>query len=247
MHNETHHLQGAAPNAKVFSIKVFEGGYLSDLIEGIEWCICNRMDVINLSLGVSGPSQVLASVLRDAYDRGITCVAAVGNNHTAVSYPAALPTVISVGAIGRINSFPEDSAHALKISQLFDQRGGLFAANFSNFGPEVQFCAPGVAILSTVPTGYASWDGTSMSCPLITGLCALILEAYPNSRTGDPQQPEFIRSLLARSAFNLGMPPQVQGMGVPLAPVALGAAQPYPQRFYSYAAPGSPAAAPGPC
>jgi len=216
---------GGAPNASIYSLKVMPDGYLSDVIEAVEWCIRQQVDVINISLSISEPSRVLAGVLRDAYDRGMTCVASAGNESTAVAYPAAFPTVIAVGAIGRLGTFPEDSAHILKVGSGRDWQGGLFSARFTNFGPQVGVCAPGVAVLSTVPTGYASWDGTSMAAPLVTALAALILEGYPAVRTGDAQQSEMVRSTIYRSAVNLGMPSVVQGYGLPLATRALAGAR----------------------
>lgn len=227
--NNTIGVVGGAPQAQVYSVKVFPGGYVSDLVEAVEWCIRNRMDVINMSLGAPQPSQIMAQALRDAYDRGITCVAAAGNEKTRVAYPAALPTVLAVSAIGRFGTFPEDSAHALKISQTVDYHGGLFAANFTNFGPEIDVCAPGVAILSTTPGGYAAWDGTSMACPMVTALVALILEAYPSIRSGDPQQPEAVKALLTGACADLGMPPEFQGRGLPLVHQALAWADYYQQ------------------
>jgi subtilisin family serine protease len=212
---------GGAPNAQVYSVKVFPSGCLSDLIAGLEWCISNRMDVVNMGLGCYRPSRVLAGAIRDAYDRGITCVVAAGNDASSIAYPATLATTVAVGAIGRFGSFPEESAHALRVSGVYDWYGWLFAANFSNVGPFIDVCAPGVAILSTVPTGYAAWDGTSMASSMITALVALILEAYPAIRTGDAQQVEFVRQILRGAAVNLGMPPTIQGYGLPLATNAL--------------------------
>jgi subtilisin family serine protease len=227
-------VRGAAPDAEIYSVKVFPGGFASDLVEAVEWCIANRMDVISMSLGSRKLSQVLADTLRDAYERGITCVAASGNDSTAVAFPAALPTVIAVGAIGRYGTFPEDSAHGLKVGDHQDWTGKLFSANFTNFGPEIDFCGPGVAILSTVPSGYVAWDGTSFACPLITGLVALILEVSPEFRTGDSRQPEYVKSILQSSAANLGMPPHIQGAGLPLANQALAVIQSFQTQAYSY-------------
>lgn len=218
---------GGAPNAEIYSVKVFPGGYASDLVEAVEWCIQNRMDVINMSLGTPDASQSLANVLRDAHERGITCIAAAGNDSTRVAYPAAFPTVIGVGAIGRFGTFPEDSAHALKIGSETDWRGQLFSASFTNFGPEINVCAPGVAILSTMPTGYVCWDGTSFSCPLVATLAALILEACPIIRTGNSSQPEYLRSIIQSSATNLGLSQIIQGSGLPLARQALRLASAY--------------------
>jgi subtilisin family serine protease len=218
---------GAAPGAHLYSVKVFPGGHLSDLVEAVEWSILARVDLINLSLGSQMPSAVLAQVIGEAYSRGITCIAAVGNDRTEVAFPAALPTVLGVGAVGRWGTFPSDSAHVLKGSVWTDWFSALFAAGFSNFGYEVDVCAPGVAVLSTVPTGYASWDGTSMAAPLVTALAARLLQACPSIRTGDAQQVEILRAILLASAVNVRLPLLRQGRGVPWADRALRAAMAY--------------------
>lgn len=210
--------RGIAPGVALYSLKVFPGGFVSDLVEAVEWCTMHRIDLVNMSLGNPEPSAVLAAALADAHGRGVTVVAATGNESTHVAYPAALPTVIGVGAIGRFGSFPESSAHVLKVGRYRDWWGGLFDGSFSNFGPEVNLCAPGVAIASTVPTGYAAWDGTSMACPIVTALAALALEACPWLRTGDAFQPEALRRILASAALDLGLPESVQGAGLPTAP-----------------------------
>lgn len=222
-------INGGAPEAEVYSVKVFPGGYTSDIVEAVEWCIRNKMDVVNMSLGTTQYSAGLENVLKDAYQRGITVVAATGNNSSSVSYPAAYRTTIAVSAIGRLGTFPEDSDHSRAVTDITDWRGQLFGAQFSNFGPEVEVCAPGVAILSTVPSGYVSWDGTSFATPLVCALVALILEAYPAIRTGDARQPEYVRSILRGASVNLGMPPLLQGYGLPLATRALAAARPRQQ------------------
>ncbi len=82
-----------------------------------------------------------------------------------------------------------------------------------------------MAVLSTVPTGYAAWDGTSMACPFISGLAALVLEAYPGIRTGDAAQPAQVRHILAANATDLGLPPELQGAGLANAGLALRAAR----------------------
>jgi hypothetical protein len=220
-------VRGGSPSVQLYSVKVFPGGNLSHLIEAIEWCVQTGIDVVSMSFGTRQASVVLAGALRDAYDRGITAVAAAGNDATYVAYPAAFPTVIGVGAIGRWGTFPSDSGHALKTSRVSDWFGDLFAASFTNFGTEIDVCAPGIAILSTVPTGYASWDGTSMAAPLITSLAALILQAYPSIRTGDAQQPELVKAIINEGCVDLGMPPLLQGAGLPSAPRSLAAAQHY--------------------
>lgn len=212
---------GGAPAAQVYAVKATPGGRLADLVDAVEWCILNRMDVIHIGVMASKPSRILAGVLQDAVTRGIVCVAPAGDGATHVAYPAALPSVIGVGAIGRFHTFPEESAHALYVSQFLDWRGELFAARFSNFGPEIELCASGVAVLSTVPGGYAAWDGTSAASALVTSLCALIIEACPSCRTGDARGPEYVRSIIRDNAADLGMPLQIQGRGLACAVRAL--------------------------
>ena len=61
----------------------------------------------------------------------------------------------------------------------------------------------------------------------MSALAALILEAYPLLRTGDTQQPEFVRAILRSAATDLGLPRPIQGYGLPLVPYAFAAAERY--------------------
>jgi subtilisin family serine protease len=113
----------------------------------------------------------LSTALRDAVDAGagagILFVAAAGNesnnNDATPSYPASHPgtSVISVAATDRSNRL----------------------ATFSNYGAtSVDLAAPGVAILSTTPNkSYASYSGTSMATPHVTGTVALLAAANPQA------------------------------------------------------------------
>ena len=56
---------------------------------------------------------------------------------------------------------------------------GIFSPSFSCIGPEVAVCAPGVAIVSTVPGGFEPQSGTSTAAPHVTGLAALLLAHHP--------------------------------------------------------------------
>jgi subtilisin family serine protease len=74
-------------------------------------------------------------------------------------------------------------------------------ASFSNYGTYVDLCAPGVAILSTLPRGqYTYYNGTSMAAPLVSGLAALLVAH--NQLFG----PLEIESLLVTYADDLGEP-----------------------------------------
>ncbi|MBI3046531.1 MAG: S8 family peptidase [Candidatus Harrisonbacteria bacterium] len=148
---------GVGPAIDLLAVKVLNrqgSGFLSDVIEGIQWAMNNNAQVINLSLGSDSGTQTMHDAVAAAHNAGVVVVAAAGNNGGAVIYPAAYPEVIAVSAT--------DSNNLL--------------ASFSSRGPEVDLAAPGVGVLSTYKgTGYATMSGTSMATPHVTGAAALVL------------------------------------------------------------------------
>jgi subtilisin len=160
--NNTIGVLGVAPQAELYAIKVLDqygGGSYSDVVAGIEWAITNQMDIVNMSFGGSSGSRTLKTAVDNAYNAGILLVAAAGNNgydkKGTITYPAKYDTVIAVGAVDQQN-----------------QR-----ASFSSVGRELELMAPGVDIESTIPGGYASYNGTSMAAPHVSGVAALVWEA----------------------------------------------------------------------
>ncbi|MET7573163.1 S8 family peptidase [Streptomyces sp. NPDC005492] len=175
---------GIVPEAEVHVCKVFPGGRYSGIIEALNYCVQQGVDVVNLSMGSDEPSALLSQAVDQARQAGVACVVAAGNSGGRVQFPGRLPTVLTVAAMGKIGQFPEHSFHAQQVKGQPDQNG-YFSAAFTCYGPEVDVCAPGVAILSTVPErGYAAWDGTSMATPHVTGLAALVLAHHPDFRDG---------------------------------------------------------------
>ncbi len=74
---------GVAPGASLYAVKVLGksgSGWISDIIEGIDWCIANDIDVINMSLGSSSDVQSFHDAIIAAYNSGIVIVAAAGNS-----------------------------------------------------------------------------------------------------------------------------------------------------------------------
>lgn len=156
-------------NTQIMALKFLAsngGGSTYDAIAAIDYAIAHGVDVINASFGGRFSSQALYDAVSRANDAGILFVAAAGNdnndNDAEARYPANfdLPNVISVAAT--------DSK---------DKR-----AFFSNYGSgTVHVAAPGVSILSTLPSNrYGSLSGTSMAAPHITGSAALILAEHPD-------------------------------------------------------------------
>lgn len=222
-------IQGIATGAEVMAMKIFPGGSFSDLIGALNRCMEKQVDIVNLSLGSDQPSQLVEQAIVQAKNQGIACVVAAGNSGGAVQYPAKSPNTLAVSAIGKFGTFPQDSFHAMQVMTelgAVPTEEGLFAARFSCFGPEIDVCAPGVAILSSVPpNNYASWDGTSMAAPHVTGLAALILAHHPQLNTGmrTCNRVDNLFNLIKSSAKPLALgSPYHTGAGLPDAKSALG-------------------------
>jgi len=218
---------GFAPEAEIHICKLFPGGQISQLIDALEYCIEQGIDVVNMSLGGGAPSEALERQIVRVKAAGVACIAAAGNSGGAVQYPAASSHVLAVAAIGKIGEFPPDSYHTETVGQDIDQQG-FFTARFSCNGPQVDVCAPGVAVVSAVPpNNFGAWDGTSMAAPHVTGLAALVLAHRPEFqgvlRMRSPERVERLFQVLRLSArpVTLGDPARI-GYGMPDALVALG-------------------------
>lgn len=150
-------------NIKIMAVKTqvsaSSGGGLQGTLGGVQYAIAAGADIISMSWGSVTYSQTYQNLFNTAHSRGIVLVAAAGNSNTSMpSYPAGYNHVISVGA-----------------SDVNDVR-----ASFSNYGNTIDVMAPGKDIWSTVPgNNYAYKSGTSMACPLVSGLCGLMLSKDP--------------------------------------------------------------------
>lgn len=131
--------------------------------EGVDYAISAGADIISMSWGGGGSSQTEQNLFNFAFNQGILCIAAAGNDNTSsVFYPAGYNNVMSVASTGN------GGANDIKSS-------------FSNYGSWIDISAPGANIRSTVPTNaYAILSGTSMACPLVAGLAGLIHSINPN-------------------------------------------------------------------
>lgn len=192
---------GVAPEVIIHPVKVLDStgaGSLSDVIEGLQWCIEQKVDLINMSLGARQDSETFREMIKMAAERGIVIVAAAGNSGPAmdsIDYPARYPETIAVAAS--------------------DQQDAI--ADFSSRGREVDITAPGVEIPSTYLKGeYRSLSGTSMATPHITGTIALL-----KARKAELDLAE-IKAILRRSAYRLpNFAPEYQGVGLVQAGVAV--------------------------
>lgn len=180
---------GIAWSTRIMPLKVLNSsgvGPDSVIARGIVHATDRGARVINMSLGSSTASQVLARAVRYAYDKGVLLVAAAGNTanlDNAPIYPAAFEQVLAVGATDE----------------------GDKACEFSQHHPYVGVSAPGVHIVSTFWRGagyggYVSASGTSSAAPHVSGLAALIWSVNPSLTNRQ------VRKILEETVDDLGTP-----------------------------------------
>lgn len=187
--NNTAGVVGVGPDIDLYGIKVLNrrgSGYLSDVIEGIDWAIANGMQVINMSLGTNSNIQSFHDAVIRTNQAGIVQVAAAGNDGGAVDFPAAYPEVIAVSASDIYNNI----------------------ASWSSRGPEVDLAAPGVNIYSTYKgSTYKTLSGTSMASPHVAGTAALVLTSVIGVYDLDADglwDPNEVQNKLEATAMDLG-------------------------------------------
>jgi len=164
---------GVAPSAAVRSVKVLSdqgSGSWSWSYEALDWLATaqqgTRPAVASMSLGGSGTQQAMRNAVDAAVNSGVVVVVAGGNsNSDACSFsPAFVPSAITVGSTTSV-----------------DRR-----SSFSNYGSCTNIWAPGSDVTSaahTSDTGSATFSGTSMACPHVSGGAAIVLSGNPSMKS----------------------------------------------------------------
>lgn len=161
-------IAGVAPEATIVSISNSLNGTTNSRLkraDGIIWAYQNGVDIISNSWKSSTHHAAIDEAIQNAFTygrqgKGCVIVFAAGNDRAdSIGYPANCnESILTVGAI--------------------DSLGGR--ASFSNYGVGLDIVAPGDGILSTLPGNtVGKKNGTSMACPHVAGVAALILERNP--------------------------------------------------------------------
>lgn len=157
---------GTGFNASIIPIKATENTNnfpiaIDAFAEGVDYAISAEPDIISMSLGGQKNNTVI-NLLEQAHNDSIVLVAASGNNGSSdTTWPAGMEEVIGVGS----------TTHGDTVS------------DFSNYGTWVDLMAPGDSIYSTLWEGssqsstYGKQAGTSMACPLVSGIASLMMAA----------------------------------------------------------------------
>jgi thermitase len=170
-------------------LDAYGSGWDDDLANAIIHAVDQGADILSNSWGGYGESMLIHDAVQYAYNNSVLVIAAAGNDATSNKfYPASYEDVVAVTATD-----PYDAP-----------------TWFTNFGDWVEVAAPGQDIYSTMPTyhvtmndygysmNYDYMSGTSMACPHVAGLAALIWSQFPNTTR------DWVRAQLRYTVDDLG-------------------------------------------
>lgn len=184
-------------NCRILPIRVLgvlrARGADSDIADAIRWAVGLPVNgaprnptpaqVINLSFGGRGGSQILQDAVNAAVARGATVIASAGNDASDITdyAPAGLANVIAVGAVGTNGQLAPYSNYGALVA--------LIAPGGSPFDGET----PGILSTTYLPSQTDPWDfirleGTSQAAPHVSGVVALMRAVAPQLTATEVRQ-----------------------------------------------------------
>ncbi|MEO8772175.1 MAG: S8 family peptidase [Ferruginibacter sp.] len=182
-------VDGIADNVSIMMVRAVPDGdeHDKDIANAIRYAVDNGARIISMSFGkdFSPQKQWVDDAFRYAEKKGVLLVHAAGNDAKDIDTADNFPNPVYIDGKGR-------ASNVITVGASGDFKNGGLTASFSNYGKkEVDVFAPGVNIYSSIPgdTTYGTASGTSMACPVVAGIAALILEHYPKLT---PQQLKYV-------------------------------------------------------
>ncbi len=146
-------------NCRIVPVKVLDSGNFGtvfDLVQGLNFCALQGIDVVSMSLVNYPPSPALIAAIEAARNAGcilVSCGSNLGSSN--ILYPGASPLTMAIGASTRTDA----------------------RASFSGWGPELDFIAPGQDL--PVPEGLSNqvvdFSGCSAATPVAAGVIGLLV------------------------------------------------------------------------
>lgn len=219
--------KGPAYEASVVGVKVLDAsgqGSVSDIIDGVQWCLQQKdaygIRILNLSLG--GPasesyrSDPLCQALEKAWKAGLAVFVAAGNEGPGagtIGTPAIHPVLITVGATDDRNSISDADDAVASFSSRGPTIDGLVKPDIVTPGVDIiSLRSPGSTLDKAYPQRrvdeqYFSLSGTSMATPISAGAAALLIQARPTVT------PDELKAALLAGARDLFNSPNEAGKG----------------------------------
>ena len=223
--NSTGGFQGIAPGAEIVFAAAgvqdserLSPAYVTNAIE----CLVReyRCDFINVSAGdIPEPLPEVESVLRDAWDSGVLCFFASGNQgpQKEVLYPARYSECLSVAALGLRGSAPPETEEMLH-DRLSDTEivENIYWWRHSSVVGLADVLAAGSNVIWTADhRASGAVNGTSFACPIAVGTTASLCSSDPGylAMPRNHRRSEYALSLL--QSHSIPVPPLPDASGRP--------------------------------
>lgn len=219
-------LSGVAPDCKLAGLKIFPddgtGATTADIIESLEWLVANastyNITVASLSFGMADGSVVdsIDTALNNTVSAGVVCVVAAGNSQGLynIGSPGTAAKSITVGAVSDVDNLTSYSS--IGNSSRTPVKPDVLAPGGSNYSGDQIVSVDSndndsynwlglVYVYDTdhYPDDYKTMAGTSMACPHVAGLAALIIDAM-GSWSYTEEEALNVKKIILMTSYEVG-------------------------------------------